>query len=74
MEDFLNYIGYDPGRRIWRPGITEKWNLRSGGEGNVARPGPVGVRQESGGTTSGVFSGKGNPRRESGGVRTPANQ
>ena len=30
MEDFLNYIGYDPGRRIWRPGITETWNLRSG--------------------------------------------
>jgi Tfp pilus assembly protein PilX len=73
MEDFLNYIGYDAGRRIWRPGITEKWNLRSGGEGNVARPGST-IRQESGGTTSGVFSGKGNPRRESSGVRTPAGQ
>jgi hypothetical protein len=74
MEDFLNYIGYDAGRRVWRPGVTEKWNLRSGGEGNVARPGPTGGRQESGGTVSGAFNGKGNPMRESGGTRNPAGQ
>ena len=74
MEDFLNYIGYDAGRRVWRPGVTEKWNLRSGGEGNVARPGPTGSRQESGGTVSGAINGKGNPMRESGGTRTPSGQ
>lgn len=74
MEDFLNYIGYDPGRRIWRPGVTETWNLRSGSQGNVARPGPSGSSRESGGTTSGIFSGKGNPMRESSGTRTPASQ
>jgi hypothetical protein len=73
MEDFLNYIGYDPGRRIWRPGITEKWNLRSGAQGTAARPDTV-ARPESGGTTSGIFSGKGNPMRESGGTRTPSAQ
>ncbi|HUE13422.1 MAG TPA: hypothetical protein VMR25_04600, partial [Planctomycetaceae bacterium] len=74
MEDFLNYIGYDPGRRIWRPGITEKWNLRSGAQGNVARPGPSGSSTQSGGTTSGIFSGQGNPMRESGGTRSPSSQ
>jgi hypothetical protein len=74
MEDFLNYIGYDAGRRVWRPGVTAKWNLRSGGEGNVARPGPTGSSQESGGTVSGAYSGKGNPMRESSGTRTPAGQ
>ena len=74
MEDFLNYIGYDAGRRVWRPGVTEKWNLRSGGEGNVARPGPTGGLQESGGTVSGAINGKGNPMRESGGTRTPSGQ
>ena len=73
MEDFLNYIGYDPGRRICARHHGEV-EFAFGRRRNVARPGPVGVRQESGGTTSGVFSGKGNPRRESGGVRTPANQ
>ena len=74
MEDFLNYIGYDAGRRVWRPGVTEKWNLRSGGEGNVARPGPTGGRQESGGTVSGSINGKGNPMRESSGTRNPSGQ
>jgi hypothetical protein len=74
MEDFLNYIGYDAGRRVWRPGVTEKWNLRSGAQGNVARPGPTGGRQESGGTVSGSINGKGNPMRESSGTRNPAGQ
>jgi len=74
MEDFLNYIGYDPGRRIWRPGVTEKWNLRSGGEGTAARPDRA-KRPESGGRTSGVFNkNEGQKMRESSGVRTPANQ
>ena len=56
MEDFLNYMGYDAGRRIYRPGKSEKWNLRSGMEGTAARP-DRNQRQESQGTTSGLFSG-----------------
>lgn len=74
MEDFLNYIGYDPGRRIWRPGVTEKWNLRSGSEGTSARPDRTVGRPESGGKTSGIFTNKGAKLRESGGVRTPSGQ
>jgi hypothetical protein len=73
MEDFLNYIGYDPGRRIWRPGVTDKWNLHSGMEGTTARP-EGRSRQESRGTTSGLFQDKGTKMRESAGVRTPPNQ
>jgi hypothetical protein len=74
MEDFLNYMGYDAGRRIYRPGKSDKWNLRSGMEGTAARP-DRNQRPESQGTTSGLFNGKpGQKMRESGGTRTPANQ
>ena len=34
IEDFLNYIGYDRGRRLGRPSATTKRNLRSGSEGS----------------------------------------
>ena len=74
MEDFLNYMGYDAGRRIYRPGKSDKWNLRSGMEGTAARP-DRNQRPESQGTTTGLFNGKpGQKMRESGGTRTPANQ
>jgi uncharacterized protein YoaH (UPF0181 family) len=74
MEDFLNYMGYDAGRRIYRPGKSDKWNLHSGMEGTAARP-DRNKRPESQGTTSGLFNGnRGQKMRESSGTRTPANQ
>jgi hypothetical protein len=73
MEDFLNYMGYDAGRRIYRPGKSDKWNLRSGMEGTAARPDRA-KRPDSPGTTSGAFKENKSKMHESGGVRTPANQ
>jgi hypothetical protein len=73
MEDFLNYMGYDAGRRIYRPGKSDKWNLRSGTEGTAERP-DRSKRPDSQGTTSGVFKENKSKMHESGGVRTPANQ
>jgi hypothetical protein len=73
MEDFLNYMGYDAGRRIYRPGKSDKWNLRSGMEGTAARPDRA-KRPESGGVTSGLFRENKGKLHESSGTRTPANQ
>lgn len=73
MEDFLNYMGYDAGRRIYRPGKSDKWNLHSGMEGTAARP-DRNKRPESGGVTSGLFREDKSKMRESSGTRTPANQ
>ena len=55
LSDFLNYIGYEPGRRIWRPGVTQAWNLHQGMHGNVARPDNA-DRPESMGRTSRAFT------------------
>ncbi len=64
LEDFLNYIGYEPGRRIWRPGITQAWNLKQGMQGNMARPDSKN-RPESMGRTSRAFTTPGAPQMES---------
>jgi hypothetical protein len=64
IEDFLNYIGYEPGRRIWRPGVTQTWNLRQGAAGNVARP-DTKNRPESMGRTSRAFTNPNAPQTES---------
>lgn len=70
LEDFLNYIGYEPGRRIWRPGISTKWNLRLGSEGTAARPNPL-PPPVSGGTTSPLYKEKTDlPTNESAGTRS----
>jgi hypothetical protein len=66
LEDFLNYIGYEPGRRIWRPGVTPEWNLKQGMQGNMARPDSKG-RPESGGKVSRAFTNPNAPQMESGG-------
>jgi hypothetical protein len=55
LEDFLNYIGYEPGRRIYRPGVTKNWNLNQGKYGNTARPNAAPV-PEAAGTVSGSYS------------------
>ncbi|HET6327325.1 MAG TPA: hypothetical protein VFG04_21770 [Planctomycetaceae bacterium] len=55
LTDFLNYIGYEPGRRIWRPGVTQAWNLKQGAYGNVARPDNA-KRPESTGKVSRAFT------------------
>jgi hypothetical protein len=55
LNDFLNYLGYEPGRRIWRAGVTQGWNLHQGMQGNVARPDSKN-RPESLGKTSRLFS------------------
>ncbi len=64
LEDFLNYIGYEPGRRIWRPGVTQTWNLHQGMQGNVARP-DAKQRPESMGRTSRAFTTPNAPQMES---------
>jgi len=64
LDDFLNYIGYEPGRRIWRPGVSSTWNLRQGMQGNVARP-ETAKRPESMGTTSRAFTNPNAPQMES---------
>jgi hypothetical protein len=64
IEDFLNYIGYEPGRRIWRPGVTQAWNLHQGMQGNVARP-DAKQRPESMGRTSRAFTTPNAPQMES---------
>jgi hypothetical protein len=73
MEDFLNYMGYDAGRRIYRPGKSDKWNLRSGMEGTAERP-DRSKRPDSSGTNSGIFKQDKTKMRESSGTRNPANQ
>jgi hypothetical protein len=55
LNDFLNYIGYEPGRRIWRAGVTQGWNLHQGMQGNIARP-DAKSRPESLGKTSRLFT------------------
>jgi hypothetical protein len=71
LEDFLNYVGYEPGRRIWRPGITQAWNLRQGASGNVARP-DTKNRPESLGRTSRAFTNPNAPQTESMGKTSKA--
>ncbi|HEV8069636.1 MAG TPA: hypothetical protein VGP76_17990 [Planctomycetaceae bacterium] len=73
LEDFLNYVGYEPGRRIWRPGITQTWNLRQGASGNVARPDTKG-RPESMGRTSRAFTNPNAPQMESMGTTSKVGQ
>jgi hypothetical protein len=71
LEDFLNYIGYEPGRRIWRPGVTQGWNLHQGMQGNVARP-DTSKRPESMGRTSRAFTNPNAPQMESMGKTSKA--
>src|SRR5262249_38284531 len=71
LNDFLNYIGYEPGRRIYRPGITQGWNLKQGMHGNVARPDNAG-RPESMGRTSRAFTNPGGVQMESTGKTSKA--
>jgi hypothetical protein len=71
LDDFLNYVGYEPGRRIWRPGVTEAWNLRQGHYGNVARPDNAN-RPESMGRTSRAFTNPNAPQMESTGKTSKA--
>ncbi|HEV3303102.1 MAG TPA: hypothetical protein VG055_25845 [Planctomycetaceae bacterium] len=73
LEDFLNYVGYEPGRRIWRPGITQTWNLHQGAAGNVARP-DTKNRPESLGRTSRAFTNPNAPQTESMGTTSKAGQ
>jgi len=73
IEDFLNYVGYEPGRRIWRPGITQTWNLHQGAAGNVARPDSK-SRPESMGRTSRAFTNPNAPQTESMGTTSKAGQ
>jgi hypothetical protein len=72
LNDFLNYIGYEPGRRIWRPGVTQAWNLKQGMQGNVARP-DNSNRPESMGRTSRAFTNPGAPQMESTGKTSGIN-
>ena len=71
LEDFLNYIGYEPGRRIWRPGVTPTWNLHQGMQGNVARP-DNSKRPESMGKTSRAFTDPNGQQMESTGKTSKA--
>jgi hypothetical protein len=71
LSDFLNYIGYEPGRRVWRPGVTPTWNLRQGMGGNVARP-DAKSRLESTGTTSRAFTNPTGKQMESTGQTSKA--
>jgi hypothetical protein len=71
LEDFLNYIGYEPGRRVWRPGVTQTWNLHQGMQGNMARPDSKG-RPESMGTTSRAFTNPAGQQMESTGKTSKA--
>jgi hypothetical protein len=67
LDDFLNYIGYEPGRRIWRAGVTQGWNLHQGMQGNIARPDGK-QRMESLGRTSRAFTNPNAPQTESTGT------
>jgi hypothetical protein len=55
LGDFLTYVGYEPSRRIWRPGMTSTWNLRQGSHSVGTKPSTRALPQSSG-ATSGVFS------------------
>jgi hypothetical protein len=68
LPDFLSYVGYEPGRRIFRPGVTSEYNLRAGMAGTTPRPTPT-SRRQSGGTVSGAFIANPNlKQKESGGT------
>jgi hypothetical protein len=70
LDDFLNYVGYEPGRRIWRPGVTDAWNLHQGMQGNVAHD--KAKRPESLGRTSRAFTNPNAPQMESMGKTSKA--
>jgi type II secretory pathway pseudopilin PulG len=59
LSDFLNYIGYKPKRRLFRPGFDTKYNLKSGAAS-------VGVNQPLGDiSSSGQVSGSFNKSKTS---------
>jgi hypothetical protein len=72
LGDFLNYIGYEAGRRVWRPGVTQGWNLRQGSQGNIGRP-DAAPRPESGGKTSRAYTNPNGPQMESTGQTSKIN-
>lgn len=57
LADFLNYIGYKPDRRLWRPGDQSKRMLKAGAHSTSVNE-TVG-RRASSGQTSGIFTKRG---------------
>jgi len=56
LNDFLDYIGYQPKRRLWQPGTEAGWNLKKGARSTGVTPSITGP-SESSGRTSGAYSG-----------------
>jgi len=54
LSDFLNYIGYKPKRRLYRPGVDTKYNLKAGAASTAVNQ-PLGDISSSG-QVSGSFS------------------
>lgn len=57
LNDFLNYIGYEPKRRLFIPGLTDKdYNLKAGSRSTATNE-PI-LSGDSSGQVSGRFSNK----------------
>jgi hypothetical protein len=61
LGDFLNYIGYKPQSRVFRPGDDRPYNLRSGAQ-SASVGESLGTNRHSSGTTSGVYGGNKNAK------------
>ena len=57
MHDFLNYMGYKPRRRVWRPGDQRPYALKSGAKSTAVGE-DVGQSRLGTGQTSGVYGNK----------------
>ncbi|QDT66281.1 hypothetical protein [Calycomorphotria hydatis] len=55
LNQFKDYIGYVPKRRLWAPGVNDNWNLKSGGGSSLGIG--LGVTRSSTGTVSEAFGG-----------------
>ena len=53
LNDFLDYIGYKPEQRLWKPGDNRPFNLQQGTAGKAVDD----TKQDrsSGGTTSEIY-------------------
>ncbi|MGE3314449.1 MAG: hypothetical protein AB7O26_04980 [Planctomycetaceae bacterium] len=55
LSDFLDYIGYQPKRRLWQPGEESIYNLKKGARSTATAP-SIAPPATSTGRTSGLYS------------------
>lgn len=67
LNDFLDYIGYQPKRRLWQEGDNTTWNLRQGARSTKTTPGWAPAATSTG-RVSALYSGDKTPVQPSTGA------